>query len=149
MGMNRDFQITILKEAAKCYPYHALDVWDDLLNASPGNSADEKQSALIAHLTALEEFDYIKEFVHGSSHNRAFRITAQGLLAAGEDVLHPDPYASLREAIYAQAQVLRSLSQEDAKTLKGVLASLPRVALERLRDKGLDQLLGLIFGLTG
>lgn len=149
--MDKDFQIAILKECAKYYPLNALTAWGDLLDMAPGDSTEKKQAALIAHMAALEEFGYIKDFHDFTTDgflkfNRAFHTTGQGLLAAGEDILHPDPYADLREAIYDQAQALRSLSKEDAKTLRGVLSSLPRVALERLRDKGLDLLLDLVCG---
>lgn len=148
--MDKNFQIAILKEVAQTYPSHALSKWDTLLKMAPGESDDQKWDNLVAHLTALEEFGYIKDFGHLSvdgkfSINQAFRITSQGLLEASEDILHPDPYKALRDALLEQAATLRMLTEKDRKTLRDVLAALPRVALERLRDKGLDSLLALLF----
>ena len=150
--MDKELQVAILKECAKAYPKDVLLVWDNVLDITPGDSVEEKMVTLVPHLAALEEFGYIEGFFHGHTddgiikYNRAFRVTGQVLLAAGEDLLHPDPHAGLREALFAQAQALRSLSQEDERTLKSVLVSLPKVALERLRDKGLDLLLDLVCG---
>lgn len=148
--MDKEFQLKILRSCAKIYPQAATGLWDEFVREAPGETGPEKTRALVAHLMALQEFGYITDFTHGTTvdrrllSNRAFRITAQGLVEAGEDILRPDPYAELRDALLKQADALRTLSPQDEKTLRSVLSSLPRVALERLRDKGLDALLALV-----
>ena len=148
--MDKAFQLAILKECARRYPGHALASWQTLVDMAPGDSPEEKTAALTAHLTALQEFGYIAGFVHGFSSdgsvkiNHAFRITGQGLLAAGEDVLHPVPHRELCETLLAQIQAVRSLSPQEKQSLRTVLYSLPQVALKRLLDKGVDALLALV-----
>lgn len=147
--MDKDFQIALLKELAPTYPGMALKKWDALLAMAHGDSPDEKKQKLVRNLAALEEFGYIQDFSRLSADGRlsvncAFRITVQGLVEAGENILCPDPYRDLRRALLEQAECLRALSADQKKTLKKVLASLPHVALQRLQEKGLDMLLGLL-----
>lgn len=148
--MDKEFQLKILRICAANYPYHAGGFWSEIYVNTPGESREERERTLCAHLAALQELGYIKDFLKGHTCdgkpliNRAFYITAQGLLAAGEDILHPEPYAELRDALLEQAKALRSLSPQEEKALRSVLAALPHVALERLFDKGLDMLLTLI-----
>lgn len=149
--MDKDFQVAILKELVDTYPGHALEKFPALLAMCPGETERAKRNYLYRHLKALEAFGYLEDVAFRRSVdgyiscNAAFSITEQGLLAAGVDLLHPDPYQELREVLLEQAQVLRDLSVGQKTTLTKVLAQLPRVALERLRDKGLDALLALLF----
>lgn len=151
-NLDKDFQIAILKQVASSYPSHALDSVPELLEMAPGDTEEEKERSLIAHLKALERYGYIEDLhfrlsVDGFlSWNHAFRITEQGLIEAGEDILRPDPYRELRDALLEQAQASRKLSEGETQTFQKVLFQLPKVALERLRDRGLDTLLDLLFG---
>ena len=149
--IDKDFQLFILQQAAPHYPGHALAAWDALMTAAKGDSWEERKRYVCSHLKALEAFGYV-ERVHFSLSvdgyvgcNQAFCITEQGLLEVGIDILHPNPYEELCNALLEQAQALRDLSEGQKTTLKKVLVQLPYVALERLRDKGLGALFDLIF----
>lgn len=148
--IDKDFQLFILRQAASAYPGHALAAWDTLMEAARGETTRERRTYVCAHLKALENFGYLEDvcFQRGVdgfiSCNQAFSITEQGLLEIGVDMLHPDPYRELRDALFEQAQTLRELSESQKITLKKVLLQLTRGTLERLRDKGLDALLSLI-----
>lgn len=147
--IDRDFQLFILQQAASTYPGHALAIWDALVAAAPGDTPAEKWDTVVAHLHALQAFGYVSDATQQGcdgrvSVNKAFFITEQGLLEIGVDMLHPDPYRELREALFEQAQALRELSEGQKITLKKVLLQLTRGTLERLRDKGLDVLLSAI-----
>ena len=147
--IDREFQLFILQQAASTYPGHALAVWDTLVAAAPGDTPEEKWNMVATCLHALQAFGYVSDATRQGcdgriSVNQAFFITEQGLLEVGVDMLHPDPYRELREALFEQAQALRELSEEQKTTLKKTLLQLPRVVLERLREKGLDILLSLI-----
>lgn len=147
--IDREFQLFILQQAAPTYPGHALAIWDNLVTAAPGDTPAEKWDTVVKHLHALQAFGYVSDATRQGcdgkiSVNQAFFITEQGLLEIGVDMLHPDPYRELREAIFEQAQALRELSEGQKITLKKVLLQLTRGTLERLRDKGLDALLSAI-----
>ena len=150
--MDKNFQIAILQKIAPNYPSHSADCVPDLLKMAPGNTEEEKERSLVAHLKALERYGYIEGLnfrlsVDGFfSWNDAFQITEQGLIEAGEDILHPDPYQYLRDALLRQAQTIRELSESETQTFQKVIFQFPKVALERLRDRGLDMLLDLLFG---
>ena len=151
--IDKTLQLALLRMVATTYPSHAMSVWDDLLALTPGGNREEKMTTLVQHLMALQDFGYIRNFGQVSvdgrvSINQGFSITPQGLLEAGEDVLHPDPHKELRQALFDQAQALRVLSEPQKKTLKGVLSGLPGAALEHLQGKGLDALLAFVAGLV-
>lgn len=148
--IDREFQLFILQQAAPTYPGHAFAIWNTLMDAAQGETGTERKTYVCAHLKALENFGYIEDVffqrsVDGAiTCNPAFSITEQGLLEIGVDILHPDPYRELRDALFEQAQALRELSEDQKITLKKVLLQLTRGTLERLRDKGLDVLLSAI-----
>lgn len=149
--IDKSFQLAILKAVAPTYPGRALPVWDDLVAMTPGNDEREKLVCLVRHLAALQEEGYLADVGcpspgRGFQYNQAFRITTAGLAESGEDILRPDPYKPLREALLAQAAAVRALTEEEKKTFGSVLAELPLAALERLRDGALDKLLAILFG---
>ncbi len=149
--IDKDFQLFILQQAAPYYPGHARPIWEILIKEAKGKTFNERRNYVFAHLKALEAFGYLEKVnftlgVNGQAIcNLDFCITEQGLLEVGIDILHPNPYAELCDALLEQAQALRDLSEGQKTTLKKVLAQLPHVALERLRDKGLGALFDLIF----
>ena len=147
--IDKEFQLFILQQAASTYPGHAFAIWDTLVAAAPGDTPAEKWNTVVKHLHALQAFGYVSDATQQGcdgriSVNPAFSITEQGLLEIGVDILHPDPYRELRDALFEQAQALRELSEDQKITLKKVLLQLTRGTLERLRDKGLDVLLSAI-----
>ena len=147
--IDRDFQLFILQQAASTYPGHAFAVWDTLIAAAPGDTPAEKWNMVVACLHALQAFGYVRDATQqkcdgGISVNQAFSITEQGLLEIGVDMLRPDPYRELREALLEQAQALRELNEGQKRTLKKTLLQLPIDSLEHLRDKALDALLSAI-----
>lgn len=147
--IDREFQLFILQQAAPTYPGHAFAIWDTLVAAAPGDTPAEKWDTVVNHLHALQAFGYVSDATRQGcdgrvSVNQAFFITEQGLLEVGVDILHPDPYRELREALFEQAQALRELSEGQKRTLKKTLLQLPLDSLEHLRDKALDALLSAI-----
>lgn len=149
--MDKEFQLNILRTSAKLYPEPATSLWEELVSAAPGETEAEKSRALIAHLHALQEQGFIEGFrlrvsVDGHmSCGHSFSLTTQGLRAAGETLVCSERDERLREMLLEQIQAARTLSPQEKTSVKSVLSSLPRVALERLRDKGLDALLGFLF----
>ena len=149
--IDKSLQIALLKEVAPTYPGLALSVWEKLVEMAPGENRKEKLAALVVHLAALEECGYIEKFTQLSpdgrlSINQGFRITVNGLLEAGEDVLHPAPDKELREALLKQAGEIRTLSEGQKTSVRKVLTEFPKAALLHLQEKGLDSLLTLMFG---
>ncbi|WP_294559463.1 hypothetical protein [uncultured Mailhella sp.] len=149
--IDKSLQIALLKEVAPTYPGLALPVWEKLVEMAPGENRKEKLAALVVHLAALEECGYIEKFSQLSpdgrlSINQGFRITVNGLLEAGEDVLHPAPDKELREALLKQAGEIRTLSEGQKTSVRKVLTEFPKAALLHLQEKGLDSLLTLMFG---
>ena len=149
--IDKSLQIALLKEVAPTYPGLALPVWEKLVEMAPGENRKEKTAALVVHLAALEECGYIEKFSQLSpdgrlSINQGFRITVNGLLEAGEDVLHPAPDKELREALLKQAGEIRTLSEGQKTSVRKVLTEFPKAALLHLQEKGLDSLLTLMFG---
>lgn len=149
--IDKSLQIALLKEVAPTYPGLALSVWEKLVEMAPGENRKEKLAALVVHLAALEECGYIEKFTQLSpdgrlSINQGFRITVNGLLEAGEDLLHPAPDKELREALLKQAGEIRTLSEGQKTSVRKVLTEFPKAALLHLQEKGLDSLLTLMFG---
>ena len=149
--IDKSLQIALLKEVAPTYPGLALPVWEKLVEMAPGENRKEKLAALVVHLAALEECGYIEKFSQLSpdgrlSINQGFRITVNGLLEAGEDVLHPAPDKELREALLKQAGEIRTLSEGQKTSVRKVLTEFPKAALLHLQEKGPDSLLTLMFG---
>lgn len=149
--IDKSLQIALLKEVAPTYPGLALSVWEKLVEMAPGENRKEKLAALVVHLAALEECGYIEKFTQLSSDgrlsiNQGFRITVNGLLEAGEDLLHPAPDKELREALLKQAGEIRTLSEGQKTSVRKVLTEFPKAALLHLQEKGLDSLLTLMFG---
>lgn len=109
--MNKDFQLEILRRTAKYYPHSAtVDLWNELVAIAPGESKEAKSNALVAHLMALQELGYIEGFQ--PAYNLAhFYITAQGLVAAGENILHPDNI-ELVQAIRELSNAVRSFARK-------------------------------------
>lgn len=58
--MDKNFQIAILQKIAPNYPSHSADSVPDLLKMAPGNTEEEKERSLVAHLKALERYGYIE-----------------------------------------------------------------------------------------
>ena len=107
MKVDKVFQIEILRRCVKTYPESAKPLEEELIRIAPGNGEEEKRKTLYANLAALGEFGYIERRFKGTSFTD-FRITAHGLLAAGENILPPVPNAQTADAIYELIKALKS-----------------------------------------
>ncbi len=149
--MDKHFQIEILQIISKNYPFSAESCLPTLYQRSKGETDDEKQIYLAKHLKALEAFGYIEDLGYECrcdeipNFNPLFKITEEGLVKAGIDIIHPSSYEDLISEIIAQASSLRDLAPHQKQTIGKILAQFPLDALKHLQEKGLDILLSLLW----
>ena len=137
--IDKGLQMLILQEAAAHYPHPIPTGMPKFLEAIHDKTMRERLFLIAVNLHALQDVGYVKgatyvDYDGGLRMNKTFSLTGDGLVAAGVETLHPDPYA----------QALRALSDVEKITLKGMVRRMPLDMLKRVRDKGIDKLLSLL-----
>lgn len=147
--MNKEYQLYILQELAKIYPYRSRGIIDNLIEKAEGNTTEEKEKHLIKNVFVLYELGYIKDFDSRMSINGKinfdtdFSITVKGLRIAGCDILE-DPREELIKRLLNIAENKHNVQGHNLTILNRLLGVLPEKVLEKLIEKGLDNLVALL-----
>lgn len=109
--MNKEFQLGALRIFAKNYPSSVVfHPYGDKkpLEEEFFDLVQQYKPNVRANLMVLQELGYLEVKYIGCDLD-ACRITAQWLVAAGADILHPDPNAELVKAIRELTEAVQSL----------------------------------------
>lgn len=147
--MNKEYQFYILQELAKIYPYRSRGIIDNLIEKSEGDTREEKEAQLIKNVFVLHELGYIKDFAPRISTDGKmifdpdFSITVKGLRIAGCDILE-DPREELIKRLLNIAENKHNVQGHNLTILNRLLGVLPEKVLEKLIEKGLENLVALL-----